>query len=128
MDRERVRAWVTAYERAWRAPGTDGLSELFTPDASYQQSPYKEPVLGLPAISRMWEAEREGPDETFQMTSGLVAVDGDTAVVRLEVQYGEPVRQEYRDLWIIEFAPDGRCRAFEEWPFLPGQRYSAAEP
>jgi hypothetical protein len=33
------------------------------------------------------------------MASDIVAVDGDVAVVRLEVGYGEPVRQEYRDLW-----------------------------
>ena len=52
------------------------------------------------------------------MLSSL-AVDGDTAVVRVEVSYGPPINQEYRDLWIIRFAEDGRCEAFEEWPFAP---------
>jgi ketosteroid isomerase-like protein len=125
MDRERLRAWVAAYERAWRTPGTDVLEDLFTADATYRQAPYMEPVTGLPAIARMWEAERVGPDEIFRMTSEPVAVDGDTGVVRVEVSYGEPVRQEYRDLWIIRFAEDGRCRAFEEWPFWPDKPYSA---
>ncbi|MFG2099247.1 hypothetical protein ACGFJ5_01450 [Micromonospora echinaurantiaca] len=69
----------------------------------------------------MWEAERAGPDEVFRMTSEIVAVDGDTAVVRLEVRYGDPVHQEYRDLWIMRFAEDGRCGSFEEWPFWPAQ-------
>ncbi len=69
----------------------------------------------------MWEAEREGPDEVFRMTSEVVAADGDTAVVRVEVGYGDPVRQEYRDLWIVRFAGDGRCASFEEWPFWPEQ-------
>jgi hypothetical protein len=55
------------------------------------------------------------------MTSGIVAVDGDTAVARIEVWYGDPVRAEYRDLWVMRFAADGRCRAFEEWPFAPGR-------
>jgi hypothetical protein len=49
----------------------------------------------------------------------IIAVDGDTAVVRVEVFYGEPIDQEYRDLWIIRFADDGRCHSFEEWPFWP---------
>ncbi|WP_326559002.1 YybH family protein [Micromonospora sp. NBC_01796] len=119
MDRERVTEWVAAYERAWRTPGTDPLATIFTADASYLQGPYRQPVLGLPAIARMWEAEREGPDEAFRMTSEVVAVDGDTAVVRAEVHYGEPTNQEFRDLWILRFADDGRCRAFEEWPFWP---------
>ena len=29
---------------------------------------------------------------------------------------GRP-RQEYRDLWIIRLAGDGRCDWFEEWPY-----------
>jgi ketosteroid isomerase-like protein len=95
------------------------VAELFTEDASYSQGRYREPVRGLPAIAEMWEAERDGPDEVFTMHSEVVAVDGDTGVVRVEVRYGEPVRQDYRDLWIMRFADDGRCRQFEEWPYAP---------
>ena len=119
MRKSDVKAWIAAYERAWRTPGTEPLGALFTTDATYLQGPYREPVAGLPAIARMWEAERDGPTEVFRMTSEIVAVDGDTAVVRIEVWYGDPVANEYRDLWIMRFAADGRCRAFEEWPFAP---------
>jgi hypothetical protein len=81
-------------------------------------------VTGLPAIGEMWEREREGPDEPFTMTSEIVAVDGDTAVARLEVRYHRPTEHEFRDLWVMRFAADGRCRAFEEWPYAPGRRPS----
>jgi uncharacterized protein (TIGR02246 family) len=121
MDRSEVAEWVAAYERAWRAPGTASLATIFTPDATYLQGPYDDRLSGRPAIAGMWEAEREGPDENFRVTSDVIAVDGRTAVVRAEVWYGDPVRQEYRDLWIIRFADDGRCTSFEEWPFWPGQ-------
>jgi ketosteroid isomerase-like protein len=124
--RDQVASWVAAYERAWRTSGTDMLAQIFTPDATYRQGPYAEPVNGLPAISRMWEEERQGPDEVFSMTSDIVAVDGATAVVRVEVGYGDPVRQEYRDLWVMRFASDGRCASFEEWPFWP-KRPDAAD-
>jgi hypothetical protein len=60
----------------------------------------------------MWEDKRDGPDEVFHMTSEAVAVEGDTAVVRVEVRYGTPAGQEYRDLWIMRFAEDGRCSSF----------------
>jgi ketosteroid isomerase-like protein len=119
ITRENAARWVAAYEAAWRAPGTDALAGMFTPDASYLQGPYDEPVTGLPAIERMWEAEREGPGEPFRMTSDIIAVDGDTAVVRVEVRYGDPVTQQWRDLWLVRFAADGRCVNFEEWPFAP---------
>jgi len=121
VNREQVRDWVAAYERAWRAPGTGALAEIFTADASYRQGPYDDPVAGLGAIGAMWEKERDGPGEVFRMTSDVVAADGDTAVVRVEVGYGDPVRQEFRDLWIVRFAGDGRCASFEEWPFWPEQ-------
>jgi hypothetical protein len=80
-------------------------------------SPYGEPVRGLAAIAALWEREREGPDEDFGMDAEIVAVEGDTAVARIEVDYARGER--YRDLWIVRFAADGRCREFEEWPFWP---------
>jgi hypothetical protein len=119
VNAEQVSAWVAGYERAWRTAGTELLSGLFAAGASYRQAPYAEPVRGLAAIARMWEAERAGPDEVFRMTSSVVAVDGDTAVVRAEVWYDDPVREEYRDLWIIRFGAGGLCTEFEEWPFWP---------
>lgn len=126
MDRKHVADWVVAYERAWRTSGTEALASIFTESASYIQGPYHEPIIGLPAIARMWDDERDGPSEVFHMTSDVVAVEGDTAVVRVEVRYGKPVDQEYRDLWIVRFAEDGRCRSFEEWPFWPPGTTTAA--
>jgi hypothetical protein len=54
------------------------------------------------------------------MTSEVVAVEGEVAVVRAEVAYAA-TGDRWRDLWILRFAPDGRCAAFEEWPFAPDQ-------
>jgi hypothetical protein len=110
--------WVTRYERAWRSPGTAALADLFTPDASYRMAPFLEPVRGLPAIAGLWEDQRTGPDEIFTMTSELVAASHDRAVVRVEVRYGAPKHEHYRDLWVLHLTGT-RCHAFEEWPFWP---------
>lgn len=126
LSRAEVDAWVRAYERAWRSAGTRELRDLFSEDATYRMSPYEEPAIGLAEIGTLWEREREGPGETFTMAHEIVAVDGDAAVVRLEVHYGGPERLRYRDLWVLRFGTDGRCRAFEEWPFWPGQQIVAA--
>ena len=61
------------------------------------------------------------------MSAVPVAVEGDDAVVRLLVQYGVPVRQEYTDLWVLHFAADGRVDDFEEWAYWPGRGYAAEE-
>jgi ketosteroid isomerase-like protein len=114
--------WLAEYERVWRTAGTAGLGRLFSDDASYQLDPCEPPLEGLDAIAAMWEREREGPDEQFTMGRRIVAIDGDTAVVRLEVHYEGPHPKEYRDLWILLFDQAGRCRSFEEWPFWPGRQ------
>ena len=126
-DRAAVGRWVSGYENAWRAPGTALLAGLFTEDAQYLVSPYAEPVAGLTAIGQMWERERESPGEVFTLSTDILAVDGPLAVVRAEVRYGDPVRQEYRDRWVLQLGEDGRCSWFEEWPFWPGRPRSARE-
>lgn len=114
-----IEAWVEGYERAWRTAGTEPLKELFTEDATYRMSPYEELATGIASIAELWEREREGPGEPFEMRHEIVAAEGNTAVIRVDVQYGDPERLQYRDLWIVRFAADGRCREFEEWPFWP---------
>ncbi len=118
MDRDALTRWVDSYERSWRAPGLAGVDELFTEDATYATAPFEPPFTGLPAIREMWERGRS-PGEEFTMSSEIVAVEGDTGVVRVRVRYGPPHDQEFLDLWIVRLAADGRCAAFEEWPFWP---------
>lgn len=119
MTRQDVEQWVAEYEHVWRTPGTDLLAGLFTHDATYLVSPWAEPLRGLEAIAVFWEAERVSADEEFAMTTEVVALDGSVAVVRAQVDYATGNR--WRDLWVLRFADDGRCEAFEEWPFAPDQ-------
>lgn len=120
-----MREWVAGYERAWRTPGGPeldrALAALFAPQATYSKAPFERPLRGLPEIARMWEAERKGPDEPFTVKADVVAVDPEerSGVLRLEVQYGPPTEQLYRDLWVVQFDDEGRCERFEEWPFAP---------
>jgi hypothetical protein len=115
-------AWVAAYERIWRDDDVGGVPSLFTEDARYLRSPYEEPDVGHAAIQAFWP---EGEGTTFTVSAEPVAVDGSSAVVRLEVRYLTPKPQEYRDLWVLHFADDGRVDRFEEWPFFPGRKYTA---
>jgi hypothetical protein len=128
VDRAALAEWIAAYERAWRTPGTEVLAELFAPEASYSTSPYETAHVGLDAIAKMWDEERIGPDEAFEMTSEILAVEGDTGVARVTVDYQRAEdaegrlhrqRKEYRDLWIVRLDESGLCTDFEEWPFWP---------
>jgi hypothetical protein len=122
MTRDDFASWIARYEELWRTPGTAGLDRLFAPEAVYRHSPFAEPVVGLANIAQDWEREREGPDEPFEMTPEIVAVDGDTAVARVAVTYGS--QQRFLDLWLARFDAEGRCVSFEEWPFWPDQPWA----
>ena len=121
MERADLERWMGAYERAWLAPGTDAVASLFADDATYSMHPFAEPVAGIAAIRRLWDEERPA-GERFTMEWRIVAVEGEVGVVRLEVHYLAPEVEIFRDLWIVRLGEDGRCRAFEEWPFAPGRR------
>jgi ketosteroid isomerase-like protein len=124
LRQEDIANWVEAYERAWRTAGTDALGELFTPDATYSMAPFEEPHRGIDAIAKLWEAERASPDEEFTLDFEVVAVEGDTGVVRCEVAYGRPYDRLFRDIWIVRLNEEGRCFHFEEWPFWPEQPHA----
>ena len=114
MDRAHVEGWIRAYERAWRSGDADAVAALFTPDATYRASPLAPSVRGIDAIAAWWRAESD-PAERWELTSEVLAVDGPVAVARLDVRYSAPREFRYLDLWVMRFADDGRCAAFEEW-------------
>jgi hypothetical protein len=114
--------WIGGYERSWRDGDVTAVESLFTPGARYRRSPYEPPLVGHEEIRSFWTAD-EGA--VFTMRAEPIAVEGRDAVVRVEVWYSEPVRQEYRDLWVLDFADDGRVDEFEEWAYWPGSAYSA---
>jgi ketosteroid isomerase-like protein len=123
MTRDDVLRWVSAYERAWRDGDLGAVAMLFTDDATYRESPYEPAHIGHEAIRAFWLVD-EG--RTFTVDAAVVAVDGATAVVWLEVRYRDPTPQEYRDLWVLRFAEDGRVAAFEEWAYWPGQPFASS--
>ncbi|MGF0115610.1 YybH family protein [Promicromonospora sp. Marseille-Q5078] len=124
VDRESVRRWVAGYETAWRTGDVTAVARLFAQDARYARSPYDpDELVGHDAIRGFWTVD-EGA--AFTMTAEPLAVEGDVAVVRVEVSYTAPEAQEYRDLWVLRFAPDGRVADFEEWAYWPGRSWTTS--
>jgi hypothetical protein len=124
MDRARVMAWVAEYERGWREEDPSAVERLFTETARYRPSPYEASEVGHDAIKAFW---LDDAGQTFTMSAWPVAVEGNHAAIRVDVAYGPPGEQEYRDVWLLRFADDGRVEDFEEWAYWPGKHYSAQE-
>jgi hypothetical protein len=50
-----VNQWIERYRRAWETADADEVVDLFTPNASYRSSVFREPFLGREAIHRYWQ-------------------------------------------------------------------------
>jgi hypothetical protein len=50
MDLHSLKSWLDSYGRAWETKNPEAAGVLFTEDASYQESPYDEPMGGRSAI------------------------------------------------------------------------------
>jgi hypothetical protein len=119
VRREELARWLRAYEKLLRTPLTTVLAELFTPEVSYSPSPWRAPVCGLEELAEFWEAGRDTRNLRFTMRTEVIALDNESAVVRVSTEHEEPERH-LRSLWVLRFAAGGRCTSFEEWAFARG--------
>jgi hypothetical protein len=49
-----VDQWIERYWRAWETADADDVVDLFTPDASYRSSVFREPYVGRDTIRHYW--------------------------------------------------------------------------
>jgi ketosteroid isomerase-like protein len=120
MNRSDVQAWLDRYIDAWRANEAATIQALFTEDAEYRYHPYGDVLSGSEAIASSW---LENPDDpgTWEASYEPYAVDGHRAVAvgwsRYAANDTNPERT-YHNAYLLEFAPDGRCRSFTEFYML----------
>jgi len=121
MDRAGVETWMTAYRRAWASDVREEIAGLFTEDAVYSPYPWPRGARqwqGRDAIIAKWIG-RGDSKIGWRFDHEILAVEGDTAVIEGWTSYdrgeGEPWDEEYANVWLVRFAPDGRAREFAEW-------------
>ena len=103
---------MAGYLKAWETDDPDDIAALFAEDATYYTSPDDpHPVTGREAIVAWWIAEEEDTIPEFEWT--LLGVTDDRAFIEGRTVYPEFVT--YRNLWVVDFAPDGRAKRFVEW-------------
>ncbi|GEP47723.1 hypothetical protein FVP74_11330 [Microbacterium saccharophilum] len=117
--------WLDRYLVAWQSNEPDDIRALFTDDATYAGSPWDaEPWVGADAIVAGWRAHRDEPG-TWTFEGAPLALTAGTGIIQGRTDYaGGSV---YANLWVIEFAEDGRARSFVEWAVEPGPVWEVQE-
>jgi ketosteroid isomerase-like protein len=115
MTEHDVQRWLDAYVSAWSSYDAAEIVALFSEDASYRYRPFDEPLIGGAAIAADWLSDQDTPG-SWEAEYHPFAVAGDRAVTVGETRYTNGKR--YANVYLLEFAADGRCRSFTEW-FMP---------
>jgi ketosteroid isomerase-like protein len=118
-DRAMVQGWLDAYVAAWKSYDEAAIADLWTDDAMWLY-PFGVRAAGRAAITAEWMAERDlferrGYDAAYEP----IAIDGPFAVTHGRTRFFDPatgtMRAEFDNVWVLRFAPDGRCAEFHEW-------------
>jgi ketosteroid isomerase-like protein len=110
-----VQRWLDAYVAAWSSYDAAEIAALFTNDAAYRYDAFSEPLVGADAIAADWLTNKDAPG-SWEADYRPFAVEGTRAVAVGETRYrGEGKR--YANVYLLEFAADGRCSSFTEWYF-----------
>ena len=115
--------WVQGYAQAWVTGDVDLLVSLFTEDATYRSSPFRQPFRGHDEIreyGRRCAAAQEGK----RVETGAPFVDGQ----RVAVEWWTTMIEDGKEVTLpgcllLRFGPDRRCSDLREyWHIESGAR------
>jgi len=109
--------WLEGYRQAFIAFDDEAAAELFNDDATYQDSPYADPVVGRPAIAAYWRMVA-GVMTDVDLEFEVVAVSSDVGVAHVRdalTRVSSGARARYDGIFVVRFDRDGRSVDFREW-------------
>lgn len=118
MDGAAFERWLDAYGRAWEGRDPDAGALLFAEDATYQETPFDEPMRGRAAIRAYWENVPRGQSE-IKFSREVLAItrqgEGIARWITSFVRVPSGVRVELDGILLARFDEAGLCVEFREW-------------
>lgn len=109
-----VDEWLERYRSAWESADPDAAAALFTEDAVYRSSPFREPHVGQDGIREYW-ARATGSQSDVTVKIGLpITEENRTAVEWWTTMRDETTEITLPGILFLRFAPDGRCEELRE--------------
>ena len=110
---DRLDDWMDGYVLAWSSNDPEHIRQLFTDDAVYDPQVEGGEWDGIEEIVSHWQ-EKDDQEDNWDFEWQPVVEDDELAVITGRTTYFDPPAA-FRNLFIIRFAPDGRCYDFTEW-------------
>jgi uncharacterized protein (TIGR02246 family) len=119
LDEAAARAWLDAYGAAWTAKDAEAAAALFTPDATYHENTFEEPMRGQDEIRAYWEAVTAG-QEDIVFSHELWSVADDVAIAHWTAEFTVPdgSRAKLDGVFHLAFAGPGTVAHLREWWFF----------
>ncbi len=118
MNRAVFKSWLDAYGRAWETRDSRAVGELFTDDATYQETPFVEPLRGRSAIREYWSQKVERSQEQIQFGYDILAVMDKVGIAHWRaffVRVPSTARVKLDGIFVLTFDVDNRCQKLREW-------------
>ena len=116
-NRDAFGSWLDALGHAWEAKDSRAFARLFAKDATYQVTPFREPMRGREAIlGYVSEATRTQDQICFEHE--VLSVDEDRGIAHWRVSFvliPSQRRVELDGIFVVYFGASGHCRVFREW-------------
>jgi ketosteroid isomerase-like protein len=114
LTRVGVDAWLERYRIAWEEGDADAAAALFTEDAVYRSSPFREPQVGQDGIRAYWEQVTGSQSETRVRIGTPITQGNKTAVEWWTTMRDDGAEITLPGILFLRFAPDGRCEELRE--------------
>lgn len=117
MNTETFRGWMEKYKQTWETKDQNGIERLFTTDATYQVSPFDEPLRGIESIIAYGHRVSPRQDDV-QFNYAVLATSDEVGIAHWQVSF---IRHESQEkvmldgIFYVRLNEAGICTEFREW-------------
>ena len=117
MSVERFEQWLTRYKHAWETRDPDAAQAIFSDNATYRVTPFREPEMYRSGIRDYW-VRATTEQRNVQFGYEMLATNGDTGICRWNCRFDvhdDGRHVEIDGIFVFVLTDDGLCSQFQEW-------------
>jgi len=117
MNLDSFKMWLDAYGQAWESQDPQAAAKIFAADATYQETPFDEPVRGREAIFQYW-LEETYEQAQVKFSYEILAVSENRGIARWQASFiriPSKIEVKFDGIFVVYLNAENLCTVFEEW-------------